>query len=113
MSAIFLPEVVVKMAHETFVLLGSHALRSMPHNLSCGFASGRWRWPECTRTRHIFSFWEKFAIASEDYMFAFLLPEIVIEVAYMTAEAFRSRRPSVASIAESANCRRIGELSRP
>ena len=36
-------------------------------------------------------------------MFAFLLLEIVIEVVYMTAEAFCSRRLSVASIAESAN----------
>ena len=27
-------------------------------------------------------------VASEDYVFAFLLPEIAIEVAYMTAEAF-------------------------
>ena len=35
-------------------------------------------------------------------MFAFLLPEIVIEVAYMTVEAFCSRGLSVASIAESA-----------
>ena len=34
-------------------------------------------------------------------MFAFLLPEIVIEVAYMTVEAFCSRGLSVASIAES------------
>ena len=35
-------------------------------------------------------------------MFAFLLPEIVIEVACMTAEAFCSRGSSVVSIAESA-----------
>ena len=41
-------------------------------------------------------------VASEDYIFAFLLQEIVIEVAYMTAEAFFSRGSSVASIAESA-----------
>ena len=37
MFAIFLPEVVVKVAHlmvEAFVLSGSYALRSMPHNLS-------------------------------------------------------------------------------
>ena len=33
-----------------------------------------------------FSFLNHFA--SEDYMFAFLLPEIVIERAYMMAEAF-------------------------
>ena len=43
----------------------------------------------CTRARRIFSFWDNFArVASEDYMFAILLPEIMIEVAYMTAEAF-------------------------
>ena len=30
-------------------------------------------------------------VASKDYIFAFLLPEIVIEVAYMTAKAFCSR----------------------
>ena len=35
-------------------------------------------------------------------MFAFFLPEIVTEVAYMRAEAFCSRGSSVASIAESA-----------
>ena len=35
-------------------------------------------------------------------MFAFLLPEIVIEVAYMTVEAFSSRELPVASIAGSA-----------
>ena len=29
-----------------------------------------------------------YQVASEDCMFAFLLPEIVIEVAYLTAEAF-------------------------
>ena len=27
-------------------------------------------------------------VVTEDYMFAFLLPEVVIEVAYLTAEAF-------------------------
>ena len=46
-------------------------------------------------------------------MFAFLLPKIVIEMAYLTAEAFCSRGSSVASIAESAKSRQIGELSRP
>ena len=46
-------------------------------------------------------------------MFAFLLPNIVIEMAYLTAEAFCSRGSSVASIAESAKSRRIGELPRP
>ena len=29
-------------------------------------------------------------VASEDYIFAFLLPDIVIKVAYLTAEAFLS-----------------------
>ena len=43
-------------------------------------------------------------------MFAFLLPKIVIEMAYLTAEAFCSRGSSVASIAESAKSRQIGEL---
>ena len=41
-------------------------------------------------------------VAPEDSMFAFLPPEIVIEMAYMTVEAFCSRGLSVASIAESA-----------
>ena len=35
-------------------------------------------------------------------MFAFLLPDIVIKVAYMTVEAFFARGSSVASIEESA-----------
>ena len=34
-------------------------------------------------------------------MFAFLLPEIVIEVAYMTVDAFCSRGLSIVSFAES------------
>ena len=44
--AIFLEEVVAKVAHmtvEAFVLSGSHALRTMPHNLSWGLASARRR----------------------------------------------------------------------
>ena len=44
--AIFFQEVVAKVAHltvEAFVLSGSHALRPMPHNLSWGLASARWR----------------------------------------------------------------------
>ena len=42
-----------------------------------------------TRDRRIFLVLGEFChVASEDYMFALLLPEIVIEVAYMTAEAF-------------------------
>ena len=42
MFAIFLQEVVAKVAHMTvgaFVLSGSHAVRPMPHNLSWGLAS--------------------------------------------------------------------------
>ena len=46
-------------------------------------------------------------------MFAFLLPEIVIGVAYVTVEAFFSRGSSVASIAKPPSRRRIGEHSRP
>ena len=47
MFAIFLQEVVAKVAHLTvkaFVLSGSHALRPMPHNFSWGLASARRRW---------------------------------------------------------------------
>ena len=58
-----LPELMVKLEPlvvETFVLLESHALRPMPHSLSWGLDSGRWRWPVCTRARRIFSFWENF-----------------------------------------------------
>ena len=80
---------MVEFTVEAFVLSGSHALRSMPHSLSRRLASARPRWPVCTRVRRIFSFLGNFCqVALEDYMFAFLLPEIVIEVAYMTAEAF-------------------------
>ena len=46
MFAIFLQEVVAKVAHmtvEAFVLSGSHAVRPMPHNLSWGLASTRRR----------------------------------------------------------------------
>ena len=46
MFAIFLPEVVVKVADltvEAFVLLWSHALRPMLHNLSRVFATARRR----------------------------------------------------------------------
>ena len=46
MSAVFLQEVVAKVAHltvEAFVLSGLHALRPMPHNLSWGLASARRR----------------------------------------------------------------------
>ena len=75
------------LAVEVFVLSGLHALRPTPYNLSWGLASGRWRWPGCTGARCIFSFWENFARLPRRTMLAFLLPEIVIEVAYMTAEA--------------------------
>ena len=60
----FLPEVMVKLEPlmvETFVLLGSHALRPTPYSLSWGIASGRRRWLVCTRARRIFSFWDIFA----------------------------------------------------
>ena len=46
MFAIFLQEVVSKVAHvtvEAFVLSGSNALRPMSHNLSWGLASARRR----------------------------------------------------------------------
>ena len=46
MFAIFLQEVVAKVAHmtvEAFVLSVLHALRPMPHNLSWGLASARRR----------------------------------------------------------------------
>ena len=46
MFAIFLQEVVAKVAHmtvEAFVLSGSHALRPTPQNLSWGRASARRR----------------------------------------------------------------------
>ena len=105
MFAIFLPEVGVKVANsmvEAFVLSRSHALRPMPHNLSCGLASGRRRWPVHEGQAHFLVLREICQVASEDYMFAFLLPEVVIEVAYMTVEAFCSRGLSVASVAENA-----------
>ena len=41
MFAIFLQEVVAKVAHLT--VKGSHAFRPMPHNLSWGLASARRR----------------------------------------------------------------------
>ena len=46
MFAIFLQEVVAKVVYltvESFVLLGSHALRPMPHNFSTGLALARRR----------------------------------------------------------------------
>ena len=59
MFTIFLPEIVVKVAHLTvgaFVLSGLHALRPMPHNLVWGLASVRRGRPVSTRARRIFSF---------------------------------------------------------
>ena len=70
MFAIFLPEVVVKVAHlmvEAFVLSGSHALRPMPHNLSCGLASGRRRWHNVHEGQaHFLVLGEFRQVASED-----------------------------------------------
>ena len=46
MFAIFLQEVLAKVAHmtvEAFVLSGSHALMPMPHNFPWGLASARRR----------------------------------------------------------------------
>ena len=63
-SQLFLPEVVIKVAHlsvKAFVLSGSHALRSALHNLAWGLASARRRWPVCTIAGRIFSFWEDLA----------------------------------------------------
>ena len=64
MFAIFLQEVVAKVAHmivEAFVLSESHALRPMPHNLSWGLLRRGGVGTVCTRARRIFSFWENFA----------------------------------------------------
>ena len=92
MFAIFLQDVVAKVTHmtvETFVLSGSHALRPMPHNLSWRLASARRRGHSVHEGQaHFLVLGEFCQVASEGCIFAFLLPEIVIEVAYMTAEAF-------------------------
>ena len=91
MFAIFLQEVVAKVAQMTvgaFVLSGSHAVRPMPHNLSWGLASARRRGHSMHEGRAHFLVGEFCQVASEGGIFAFLLPEIVIEVAYMTVEAF-------------------------
>ena len=99
----FLQEVVAKGVHlivEAFVLSRSHALRPMPH---MGARFGEAALASVHEGRaHFLVLGELCQVASKDYMFAFLLPEIVIEVAYMTVEAFCSRGLSVASIAESA-----------
>ena len=92
MFEIFLQEVVAKVVHvpvEAFVLSGSYALRPMPHNLSWGFASARWRGHSVHEGQaHFLVSGEFCQVASEGKIFAFLLPEIVIEMAYMTAGAF-------------------------
>ena len=46
-------------------------------------------------------------------MFALLLSESVIEVAYMMVEAFCSRELSVRVLPKAPSRRRIGELSKP
>ena len=70
MLAIFLQEVVIKVAHltvEAFVLSGSHALRPMPHNLSCGLVSGRRRWHSVHEGQaHFLGLGEFCQVASED-----------------------------------------------
>ena len=63
MFAIFLQEVVAKVAHmsvEAFVLSGSHAVGPMPHNLSWGSLRRGGVGTVCTRAGRIFS-WENFA----------------------------------------------------
>ena len=92
MFAIFLQEVVANVAHLTvkaFVLSESHALKPMPHNLSRGLASARRLWHSVHEGQALFLvLGELCQVASEDKMFAILLPEIVVEGAYMTVEAF-------------------------
>ena len=41
-------------------------------------------------------------VASQDEVFALLVPEVVVKVAHLTAEAFFSRRSSMARVAERA-----------
>ena len=69
MFAIFLQEVVAKVAHmtvKTFVLSGSHALKPMPHNSSWGLASARRRGPSVHEGRVHFLVLEEFCqVASE------------------------------------------------
>ena len=88
-SQSFVQEVLAKVAHmtvEAFVLSGSHAVRPMPHNLSWGLASARRRGHSVHEGRAHVLVGEFCQVASEGRIFAFLLPEIVIEVAYMTVE---------------------------
>ena len=70
MFAIFLQEVVAKVAHLTvkaFMLSGSYAVRPMPHNLSWGLASTRWRWHSVHEGQaHFLVLGEFCQVASED-----------------------------------------------
>ena len=70
MFAIVLQEVVARVAHltvEAFVLSVSHALRSMPLNLSWGFASARRRGHSVHEGQAHFLVLEEFCqVASED-----------------------------------------------
>ena len=70
MFAIFLQEVVAKVAHLTvkaFVLSGSHAFRPMPHNFSWGLASARRRWHSVHEGQaHFIVLGEFCQVASED-----------------------------------------------
>ena len=68
MLAIFLQEVVAKVAHMTvgaFVLWGSHTVRPMPHNLSWGLASARRRGHSMHEGRAHFIVGEFCQVASE------------------------------------------------
>ena len=68
MFAIFLQEVVAKVAHmsvEVFVLSGSHAVGPMPHNLSWGLASARRRGHSVHEGRAHFLVGEFCKVASE------------------------------------------------
>ena len=70
MFAIFLQEIVAEVAHltvEGFVLSGPHALRPMPHNLSCRLVSGRRRWHSVHEGQaHFLVLGEFCQVASED-----------------------------------------------
>ena len=68
MFAIFLQEVVAKVAHmsvEAFVLSGSHAVGPMPHSLSWGLASARRRGHSVHEGRPHFLVGEFCQVASE------------------------------------------------
>ena len=68
--AFYLQEVVAKVAHLTvkaFVLLGSHKLRPMPHNLPWRLASARRRWRSVHEGQaHFLGLGEFCQVASED-----------------------------------------------